>query len=647
MYSLAVVLVSLLSVVPVYSRPSPDELGLLHDTLARGPPPDALSSSPNALNPRVPLSTNDDTPSPLVDLQVYAPPIVPRNGRSCEIVLLTHEFGDGSYGVPAIAEYTPPTDHACGGVDKWAAITLNVTVYSIGTQYDRLSSLYLSHVEILRHSSAEPTKTGTVWTVKDVTHYSALFRKPGQILMDFSNIISADLGLDASFHVDVTAAFHVATPSFPVPTTSDLILPLSNLSPNTTNLFTIEDDLGGTTNITIPPSTQQAFVEIYASGNSNEEFWYLNTPDEFLDRFPSSTGLVGKGPFREIQLVLDGRLAGVVWPHAVIYTGGITPTNWRPLTAYGTYDQPTYYIDVTPFLPLINDDKQHAFTLRVQGQGASPSINSNWFVSGSVHLKLGKKRVLGKMTTYDVQSNPSLKTTGSASNGNITVNTSVLAQRTVLIESELHGDIGRQIVRFEQQLNYSNLQRYEDDGWVQWGAQLTEGTSQSVHGGRMAFRDTFSYPLDVFSNYSLYDMQFGAYGSAINQTFSRTLQSPFLGLTHTILSVQHARGNVGMDDTPGLRHAINGTGATDQQFAFSSTSGETYFRDIAAKNDGWLRDSVWGTLKASEPPVPKNQIFEGGGHGFRRSLSTRRSPRSSYDTVSCSTPISRAQVEAL
>lgn len=73
-----------------------------------------------------------------------------------------------------------------------------------------------------------------------------------------------------------------------------------------------------------------------------------------------------------------------------------------------------------------------------------------------------------------------------------------------------------------------------------------------------------------------------------------------------------------MDDAPGLRHAINGTGATDQQFAFSSASGESYFRDIAAMNDGWVRDTVWGTLKKLEPPVPKGQIFKGGGHGFRR-----------------------------
>lgn len=114
----------------VVAHPSADELRPLYDVLAKGPPSDASSVSPQALSPRVPLSTDDDTPSPLVDLQVYAPPIVPKGSASCETVLLTHEFGDGSFGVPGIADYIPPTSSTCGQVGRWAAITLNVTVYS-------------------------------------------------------------------------------------------------------------------------------------------------------------------------------------------------------------------------------------------------------------------------------------------------------------------------------------------------------------------------------------------------------------------------------------------------------------------------------------------------------------------------------------
>lgn len=73
-----------------------------------------------------------------------------------------------------------------------------------------------------------------------------------------------------------------------------------------------------------------------------------------------------------------------------------------------------------------------------------------------------------------------------------------------------------------------------------------------------------------------------------------------------------------MDNWPGLRHAINGTGNTVQTFGYADGSGETYFRDLAAKNDGWVKDSVWGSLKEGNPAVPSNQIFGPiGGPGFR------------------------------
>ncbi|KAI0374289.1 hypothetical protein BV20DRAFT_961408 [Pilatotrama ljubarskyi] len=599
----------------VQSRPSPNEIDPLYEALSTG-----VQHGHPSLEPRVPLSTNDDTVSPLIDLQVYAPPVVPTGGLKCTVELLTHVFGDGSYGVPAVVPYNPPTQASCGRAGNWAAVTLNLTVFSNGTQYDRLSSLYLSNVETRSQLRRGPCGA----CVKDVTHYSALFAVPGQLLMDFSNIVSADLGLDGVFHVTLTGTFHAPTRLLPKPATSDVILPLTNLSPNQSNFFTIADDLGGTTQVTIPRTAQQAVIELYASGNAEEEFWYLNTPDAFLPFFPESSGLIGKGPFREVQALVDGRLAGVAWPHAVIYTGGITPTNWRPLTAYGTYDQPTYFVDVTPFLPVLTDGEEHAITLRVLGQGRSPSINSNWFVSGSLHLWLGETPLNGRMTKYDVVADPFIRTVGGASAGNKTVWTSVVANRSLLVESILHTDRGEQVVRFEQHFGYSNEQKYADDGLVQWGQQLTEGTTESIYGGRVVLRDAFSFPLSVFSNYSLYDLQFGAYGSAINQTYSRVLQSPVLAHgMRTTLSIQHAQGWVGMDDAPGLRHAINGTGATDQDFAFTTDSGESYFRRIAAKNDAWLRDEVWGTLRDAEPPVPKEQIFPGGGPGFRRALGGR------------------------
>ncbi|KAJ7456451.1 peptide N-acetyl-beta-D-glucosaminyl asparaginase amidase A-domain-containing protein [Mycena latifolia] len=601
----------------VIAQPSPEDLAPLLAGLERQP-------QIRQIDRRVPLSTNDPTVAPLIDLQVFAPPVTPKNATSCTEILLEHSFGDGSYNAPAVVEYTPPTHPSCGEVGKWAAISLNLSVYSIGTQYDRLSAIYLSHSEIWRSSSAEPTKTGTVWnTVKDVTHFTPLFAKTGDLMMDFSNIIAPDLLLDGVFEVIITATFYAPTKSFPAAVTSDVIIPLSNLNDTLPNFFTITDDVGGVTDVALPDTAIEAYVEVFCSGNSAEEFWYLNTPDEFVQDFPASSGMIGKGPFREVQVLVDGQLAGVVWPYPVIYTGGITPSNWRPLTSYGAYDQPTYWVDITPFIPILLDKRtSHTVTLRVVGQGiTAPSFNSNWFVSGSIHVRTGRSKTTGKMTSYSA---PKLKisTVGGSSPGNTTVWTKVVAHRELKIESELHTSEGKKSVRFSQSLDFTNEAKYADEGWIQWGEQTTTGTTTSNHEGKEVLRDAFTYPLSVFSNYSLYTEEFGAYGSEINQTHIRALQPP-IGFYRAIQSVQHARGAIGMDNWPGLRHAINGTGATDQKFAYVDGRGETYFRDIAAKNDGWVRDTVWGSLCDANPPVPPHQIFgPGGGPGFRRMVNT-------------------------
>lgn len=66
------------------AQPSPEELAPL---LA------GLGAQPAAIERRVPLSTNDPTIAPLIDLQVFAPPAVPKQGTSCTVTLLNHTFG--------------------------------------------------------------------------------------------------------------------------------------------------------------------------------------------------------------------------------------------------------------------------------------------------------------------------------------------------------------------------------------------------------------------------------------------------------------------------------------------------------------------------------------------------------------------------
>lgn len=57
------------------------------------------------------------------------------------------------------------------------------------------------------------------------------------------------------------------------------------------------------------------------------------------------------------------------------------------MLSYGAFDSPTYYIDATPFLPILSDGKSHVFTLNVVGMGANRSTNADWIVSGNVQVR--------------------------------------------------------------------------------------------------------------------------------------------------------------------------------------------------------------------------------------------------------------------
>ena len=92
---------------------------------------------------------------------------------------------------------SPPTD--CGEPGSWAGISLNFTVTSNGTQFDRLGIFTFQNVEIWRTSTPEPTRgDGIIWTyLKDATRYTPLFAKPGTFILQLDNLLQT--GLDGQY----------------------------------------------------------------------------------------------------------------------------------------------------------------------------------------------------------------------------------------------------------------------------------------------------------------------------------------------------------------------------------------------------------------------------------------------------------------
>lgn len=129
-------------------------------------------------------------------------------------------------------------------------------------------------------------------------------------------------------------------------------------------------------------------------------------PNSYVNTFNNSE-LHGFSPFREIQLLIDNNLAGVSWPFPIVFTGGINPGLWRPIVGINVFDIPTFEIDISPWLGLLCDGKEHIFQLKAVGfdleESGLGTVGENWWVTGSVFIweDKGGSQTTGKVS-HDV-----------------------------------------------------------------------------------------------------------------------------------------------------------------------------------------------------------------------------------------------------
>ncbi|KAK4549741.1 hypothetical protein LTR36_005042 [Oleoguttula mirabilis] len=423
-----------------------------------------------------------------------------RPGQTCQRVLVFHSFAY-SYGVPFVGNYTPPS---C----TFNRVTWNLTVTSAGRQYDRLGTVSFGDIEVFRTSTAEPTADGIEWTyLKDMTSYLSLLKQDQKIIFDLGNIIT-DV-YTAAFNVTLTAAYFTAEDTI---APADLILPVSKRlsAENMASVFTVPGDTASNV-ITLPQNVKKAIFTIAATGQSEEEFWWSNVLQSEASTFPDYGLLYGYSPFREVQLFIDGMLAGVAWPFPVIFTGGVVPGLWRPIVGVDAFDLKEDEIDITPWLPLLCDGKAHNFTIRISGlndngngtASLSDTTDSYWLVDGKVFIWLDD---IGHVTTgdgpYKVTPDPTFQVSSaiaqSANGTNETLLYQVTAQRTISLHSTISLSTGNETASWQQSLSFSNAGNFTDGGNVEVNDQVTVGYDLSSSG----YAKQFTYPLYAYSVYA-------------------------------------------------------------------------------------------------------------------------------------------------
>ncbi|MFC3577529.1 peptide-N4-asparagine amidase [Streptomyces yaanensis] len=298
-----------------------------------------------------------------------APPVTRPDTRSCQVTLAEAQFRDFT---PYRGMYTPP--RGCG--DHWSKVVLRLDGKVKGRQFDRLGYLHVGGVEIFRTSTPEPSPDGIEWSVeKDVTRYSDTFRQSRDVEMLIGNVV--DDTYTGVIDVKVTLTFYTGTPA----RTPDRVLTLRD----------------GT--LTVPRNSERIVAEVYATGSGGgcEEYWYLTVPDSA----PYSCK-AADGPYREVQITVDGQLAGIAAPFPTVWTGGWSnPFLWYVIPGPRAFDIKPIEYDLTPFAGILDDGRPHRVEVSVVGV---PAGQTGWSTPVNVLVRQDTKsaRVTGKLTAPQV-----------------------------------------------------------------------------------------------------------------------------------------------------------------------------------------------------------------------------------------------------
>ncbi len=346
-----------------------------------------LGASPAPAVEAVPADAPAEFGTDWHDPVTAAPPVARPSGKSCRVTLAEAQFRDFT---PYKGRYSPPD--GCG--DRWSKVVLRMDGKVKGRQYDRLGYLHVGGVEIFRTSTPEPSPDGIEWSVeKDVTRYSDTFRRGQDVEMLIGNVV--DDTYTGVIDVKVTLTFYAGRPA----QAPDRVLTLAN-------------GTDGTTTLTTPRNSERIVAEVYATGSGGgcEEFWYLAAPDPA----PYSCKAAG-GPYREVQIKVDGQLAGIAAPFPHVWTGGWSnPFLWYVIPAPRAFDVKPIAYDLTPFAGLLNDGRPHRVEVSVVGV---PEGQSGWSAPVNVLVWQDAKsaHVGGKLTTHRVGdlANSSTYTPGS------------------------------------------------------------------------------------------------------------------------------------------------------------------------------------------------------------------------------------------
>jgi hypothetical protein len=360
-------------------------------------------------------------------------------------------------------------------------------------QYDRTANFWLGPTNIYFGTTAEPGSTlGPNWHVEsDLTDYSPIFMTAQQGTADIGNLVNTTY--TGIIYATSTLEFYPLANRQTAPVTANEVFALSaGATGGTVSLSSSTDTLSGT--FTLPTNIQNAYLDVYAQSQYDDEFWYTCVPNDVSGELYSC----GNTAFRETEISIDGTPAGVAPVRPWIFTGGIDPYLWQPIPGAQTLDFKPYRVDLTPFAGVLANG-QHTVAVSV--------FNADSYFLATANLLVftdhGSKSVTGGILSNNLAAPTptvveNITTTSSGSTGTVTVGSG----RNFTIRGYINTSHGRVETTIQENVKFKSTQTFNVNANTEIQNAVQTSTVDSTTTTRDGFLETtekkrFSYPLTV------------------------------------------------------------------------------------------------------------------------------------------------------
>ncbi|MFZ0481400.1 MAG: peptide-N4-asparagine amidase [Terriglobales bacterium] len=507
------------------------------------------------------------------------PPVPHPKTQPCKVVLFKG-FKFDNFSAQDFS-YTPPADCAA----PWAAVILEAN-FSVtkGIQYDRTANIWIGPTNIYFGTTSEPDpNNGRHWHVeRDLTTYSSIFTttQPGSVYL-FNLYNKQYNGL---LEGNATLYFYPLAPHQSRPSAADQVIGFSGSSTGGTVALGTPTTLLEQT-LTFPTNIESLFFDVFAQGQSTDEFWYSCVPNDIAGELNDC----GSTAFRESEITIDGTPAGVAPVYPWIFTGGIDPYLWIPIPGVQTMNFKPYQVNLTPFASVLNDGNPHTIALSV--------FNADSYFSATAALRLyldaKSTQVTGAVTTNTLTvPNPTIvENLNTKPNGSLVGTVSTKSGHNFEITGYANTSHGVVTTTVQQDIKFSNLQYFKASN-TQFEQNITQGTTvhsvvtSKTQTGTTVTTVNHDWPLLLDINYVVAPDGSATQTTTSNQFFEGDSAARHNGVATTF---GENRNRVITTDTLNFDSSGNFTGnsnmSSSQNYFASDSTGYCYSRSITAASN--------------------------------------------------------------